>query len=104
MALPVRRREQTTSRSPSAWGPFRELDELQGRMAELLISGEIEERERNGILRRRARRTGCFEYRVAVPSRPDPGARLADGVLTVRVHEPEPARSRRVEVQSGTAA
>jgi hypothetical protein len=35
MALPVRRREQTTSRPPAAFEPFRELDELQRRRAEV---------------------------------------------------------------------
>ena len=159
MALPVRRREQATSPSPSAWEPLRELDELQRRMAELMesawsgaggrdgqpwaptvdleetddawiveaevpgvrgedvnvdvadselvISGEIEERERKGILRRRARRTGRFEYRVTLPSQPDPGgveASLADGVLRVRVPKPDHARSRRIEVRSGAPA
>ena len=154
MALPVRRREQTTSRPPAAWEPFREFDELQRRTAELMesvwsgigggedqpwipsvdfeetddawiveaevpgvrrddvnvelrdselvISGEIKERERTGILRRRTRRTGRFEYRVVLPGQPEPDAveaTLDDGVLTVPVPKPEQARPRRVEVQ-----
>jgi HSP20 family protein len=60
MALPARRREQTTSRPPA------------------------------------------FEHRVVLPGQPDPDAVEAavdDGVLTVRVPGPEPARPRRVEVQ-----
>jgi HSP20 family protein len=70
---------------------------------ELEISGEIKERERKGILRRRTRRTGRFEYRVVLPEQPDPegiDATLEDGVLTVRVPKPEQTRRRRVEVQA----
>src|SRR3984893_460080 len=37
---------------------------------ELGIRGEIKEKERKGILRRRTRRTGQFEYRVALPGHP----------------------------------
>jgi HSP20 family protein len=72
--------------------------------SELVISGEIKERERKGILRRRTRRTGRFEYRVTLPGPVDPDgveATLADGVLTVRVPKPEQARARRVEVREG---
>src|SRR3954451_152936 len=36
--------------------------ELRG--SELAISGEIKEREREGILRRRARKTGEFDYHI----------------------------------------
>jgi len=158
MALPVRRRDhgQQATRSPTVWEPFRELDEIQRRTAELIdsvwsggaratddlpwvpavdveetddawiieaevagvrredvdvevrdselvVSGEIVERERAGILRRRTRRTGRFEYRVVLPEPPDPegiDATLEDGVLTVRVPKPEQTRRRRVEVQA----
>jgi hypothetical protein len=41
MALPVRRREQTTSRSRAAWEPLRELEELQRRTAELMESVRV---------------------------------------------------------------
>jgi len=34
---------------------------------ELAVHGEIRERERAGILRRRTRRTGQFDYRVRLP-------------------------------------
>jgi HSP20 family protein len=70
---------------------------------ELEISGEIKERERKGILRRRTRRAGFFNYRVTLPGPVDAGnvdAKLDDGVLTVRVPKPEQARARRVDVQS----
>ncbi|MEA2383712.1 MAG: hypothetical protein QOH72_3683 [Solirubrobacteraceae bacterium] len=72
----------------------------------LVISGEIKERERKGILRRRTRRTGRFEYRVTLPVRVDADAieaSLADGVLTVRVPKPEQSRPKRVEVQARSA-
>ncbi|HEX3906882.1 MAG TPA: Hsp20 family protein [Mycobacteriales bacterium] len=37
------------------------------RDSELVITDEIKARERKGILRRRTRRTGRFEYRVVLP-------------------------------------
>ena len=162
MALPVRRRDngRQTTRSSAVWEPFRELDELQRRTAELIdsvwsrgtrarddlpwvpavdveetddawiveaevpgvrredvdvdvrdseliVSGEIVERERTGILRRRTRRMGRFEYRVVLPEQPDPegiDATLEDGVLTVRVPKPEQTRRRRVEVQTAQSS
>jgi HSP20 family protein len=70
--------------------------------SELVITGEIKERERSGILRRRTRRVGQFEFRVTLPSDADPeavDASLSDGVLTVRVPKPQESRPRRVEVQ-----
>ena len=152
-ALPTRRRDMT-ARPVRRFEPFREFDQLQAQMGELLesalagapgegapwipavdieetddawiveaevpgvrrkdvdvevrdselvVSGEIVERERTGILRRRTRRTGRFEYRVVLPEQPDPegiDATLEDGVLTVRVPKPEQTRRRRVEVQA----
>jgi HSP20 family protein len=70
---------------------------------ELSITGEIKEREHKGALRRRARRTGRFDYRVGLPDRVDPDkieANLAEGVLTVRVPKSERAQRRRIEVKS----
>jgi HSP20 family protein len=68
---------------------------------ELVISGEMKERERKGILRRRTRRTGRFDYRVTLPGDADAAnieASLHDGILTVRVPKPERTRPRRIEV------
>jgi HSP20 family protein len=68
---------------------------------ELSISGEIRERERKGILRRHARHTGRFEYHVTLPSLLEVDkidARLAEGVLTLRVPKAERARRQRIEV------
>jgi HSP20 family protein len=70
---------------------------------ELVISGEIKEQERKGIVRRKARRVGQFAYRVMLPERVDHEqihAQLKDGVLTIRVPKSQRAQRRRVEVTS----
>ena len=72
--------------------------------SELVISGELKERERRGILRRRTRRTGQFVYRVTLPGDADSDrieASLNEGVLSVRIPKPERARRRRIEIKSG---
>ena len=72
--------------------------------SELAIWGELKERERRGILRRRTRRTGHFDYRVTLPGDAESDrieASLNDGVLTVRIPKPERARRRRIEIKSG---
>jgi HSP20 family protein len=77
---------------------------IEVRDSELVISGEIKERERKGILRRRTRRVGRFDYRVTLPGEADPegiDAKLKDGVLTVRVPKPEQSRPRHIEVKEG---
>jgi len=71
--------------------------------SELTISGEIKEREREGILRKRTRRVGRFEYRVVLPDQVDADgidAKLNNGVLTVRVPKAERAQRRRIEIGS----
>jgi HSP20 family protein len=71
------------------------------RDSQLVISGEIKERERKGILRRRTRRVGQFEYPVSLPGAGDAErikADLHDGVLTVRVPKPEGSRPRQIQV------
>ncbi len=78
--------------------------DVELRDSELIISGEIKEKERVGVLRRRTRRTGEFEYRVILPGQADEehiDAKLHDGVLTVRVPKSERARPRRIEVKPG---
>jgi HSP20 family protein len=70
---------------------------------ELTISGEVAQRERTGTMRRQARRTGRFEYRLTLPDHVDADkvdATLADGVLTVRVPKAQQAQRRRIEVKS----
>jgi HSP20 family protein len=69
---------------------------------ELTIAGEVKEKEREGVLRRRTRRVGRFDYRVRLPDQLDPEkieAKLDDGVLTVRVPKSERAQRRRIEVK-----
>jgi HSP20 family protein len=59
---------------------------LSGRR--VTISGEREEKERTGVLRRRVRNMGSFRYEVVLPAdvnEDSVDARLHDGVLTVRV-------------------
>jgi HSP20 family protein len=85
-------------------GVKREDVDIEVRGNELIVSGEIKERERVGILRRRTRRVGEFEYRVTLPSEvssDEVDASLKDGVLTLRIPKPEQTRPRRIEVQSG---
>lgn len=70
---------------------------------ELIINGEIKEREHEGLLRRSTRRTGRFEYRAVLPSDVNAekvGATLDDGVLRVTVPKAEAARPRHVEIRS----
>jgi HSP20 family protein len=69
---------------------------------ELEISGEIKERERKGILRRRTRRVGMFDFRVTLPGHVDADAveaSMNDGVLSVRIPKPQHARPHRIEVK-----
>src|SRR4051812_12797852 len=77
---------------------------VEVRESELVITGEIKERERKGILRRRSRPTGRFEYRVTLPGPVDAEgveATMGNGVLTVRVPKPKQARPHRIEVANG---
>ncbi len=74
---------------------------VEVRDSEVMISGDIKARERKGILRRRTRKTGEFEFRVTLPGPTNPDAITADvkdGVLAVRIPKPEEARPRRIEV------
>jgi HSP20 family protein len=73
--------------------------ELEGN--ELQVSGEIKQRE--GKFRRRTRRVGRFELRVALPDGVDRGAvdaKLDRGVLTVRVPKAEKAQRRKIDVKA----
>jgi HSP20 family protein len=106
----------------SAWTPFVDIEEqddayvLEAEIPgvqrndvnielvgnELMITGELKEKERKGIVRRRTRRVGTFDYRVMLPSQVDSTgieAKLADGVLTVRVPKMKQDR-RKIEVKA----
>ena len=77
--------------------------DVEVRENELRVSGEIKEKERKGILRRQMRRVGQFEHVVALPGEVDPDkveAKLADGVLTVRLSKSQVRRPRHVEIKS----
>jgi len=70
----------------------------------LTITGEFKDRERTGILRRRTRRTGRFEFRTTLPASVNTEAitaSLHDGVLTVKVPKGDEAKPRRVEITGG---
>ena len=69
---------------------------------ELTITGEIKERERKGVLRRRTRKVGRFDFRVTLPEQVDPDgieAKLDEGVLTVRIPKAQQAQRRQVEIK-----
>ena len=73
--------------------------ELEG--TALRVTGEYKERERTGVLRRRERRIGRFEHLITLPDGIDPDkieARLADGVLSIKVLKAPTNRPRRIEV------
>jgi HSP20 family protein len=73
------------------------------RDSEVVVTGEIKEKERKGLLRRRTRPVGKFEYRVLLRgdvNADDVEASLDDGVLTIRIPKAEQARPRRIEVGS----
>jgi HSP20 family protein len=74
---------------------------VEVRDQELAIFGEIKERKRAGVLRRRTRRVGRFDYHVTLPGETDPeqiDATLKDGVLTVRIAKPKRGRPRQIEI------
>ena len=95
----------------SAWiveaevpGVSREDINVELRDGELVISGDVKERERTGRVRRRSRRTGHFEYHVMLPGEIDEeriDATLHEGVVTVRAPKTERAKARRIEVRAG---
>jgi HSP20 family protein len=82
-------------------GVRREDVDIQLYGNELVVTGELKERERKGLLRRRTRRVGEFEYRVTLPGdiRADGvEASLDSGVLTVRVPKTNAANPKKIEI------
>jgi HSP20 family protein len=76
---------------------------IEMRGEELRISGQFQQRERTGALRRQNRPTGDFEYVVDLPSDIDPNrveATYDNGVLTVTVGKAQGAQPRRIEISA----
>jgi HSP20 family protein len=70
---------------------------------ELTITGEVKEEEKKGVVRKRMRRYGRFDYRLTLPDQLDAekvDAKLKDGVLTVRVPKAERAQRRQIDIKS----
>jgi HSP20 family protein len=68
---------------------------------ELVVTGEVKERKREGLFRRRTRRVGEFEMRVTLPGQlreADVEASLAYGVLKVYVPKAENTKTNRITV------
>jgi len=73
--------------------------ELHGKLLD--VTGELKEKEREGLLRHRTRRVGRFHYRVQLPDAVDADkveAALSDGVLTVTVPKVEAAKPKRIAI------
>ena len=67
----------------------------------LTVTGEVREKERTGVLRRRTRRVGRFHYSVTLPGEVDAdsvSAQLHDGVLAIRVPKAAQAKARRISI------
>jgi HSP20 family protein len=83
-------------------GVRRDDVQIELRENEVRISGEIKEKERTGVLRRRTRRTGQFQYVVALPGQVDHDqvdAELSNGVLTVRLGKSAKSQPRQISVR-----
>ncbi|MFE0376749.1 Hsp20/alpha crystallin family protein [Streptomyces inhibens] len=82
-------------------GIRREDIDVEVSESELSISGELKEREREGVLRRRGRPTGRFEYRAMLPTMKadDVHASLSEGVLTVTIPKAQGTKSRHIEIE-----
>jgi HSP20 family protein len=75
--------------------------DIQLNDSELVVRGEIKERERAGILRRRTRRVGEFEFRVTLPGQTDAeqiDAKLDAGVLAIRIPKPQETQPRHIDI------
>ncbi|MGW5479384.1 Hsp20/alpha crystallin family protein [Streptomyces sp. NPDC004008] len=74
---------------------------------ELVVTGEIKEKERKGVLRRSTRRTGSFEYRLQLPGEVDTDkitADMKDGILTITVPKAEVTKPRRIEISEASGS
>jgi len=69
---------------------------------DLRITAELEEREREGVVRRQTRRSGRFDYRVSLPGEVDSDgceADLDNGVLRLRLPKTTASMRRRIPVK-----
>ncbi len=76
---------------------------IEMRGEELRISGQFQDRDRSGVMRRQNRPMGDFEYIVDLPSDIDPDrveATYDNGVLTVSVGKARDAQPRRIEISA----
>jgi HSP20 family molecular chaperone IbpA len=77
--------------------------QIEVRDGEIRVFGSFGERRREGTLRHHARRTGEFEYLVALPGdveADDAEAELDRGVLTIKAPKTDGQRARRIAVQA----
>lgn len=91
--LPTLRRDSDLT----GYDPFQELE---GRR--LTVTAERRERERVGILRRRARHVGALHHEVMLPGEvadEDVEAELDSGVLSLRLPKAESSRRRRIPIR-----
>jgi HSP20 family protein len=82
-------------------GARREDITLEASPTELRISGRVVDRERTGVMRHRARRTGHFSYRLSLPAGIDPDAITStyeDGVLTITLRRSEGSGPHRIDI------
>ncbi|GAA1160214.1 Hsp20/alpha crystallin family protein [Kribbella jejuensis] len=71
----------------------------------LTVHGEVKHRERKGFLRQQTRRVGEFHHSITLPGdvvTDQITADLKDGVLIIRAPKPATARSRRIQITTGT--
>jgi HSP20 family protein len=79
--------------------------DIELRDSELRVFGSFKERRREGTLRHHARRTGDFEYLVALPGDVDAEAveaELEGGVLTIVAPKLREQHARRISIQGRT--
>lgn len=84
-------------------GVKRDDIDLELRHNELVVCGEIKDRARQGVLRRKARRVGGFEHVIALPDEIDPErieANFSNGVLMIRLGKTGTSRARKIEIKS----
>ncbi|WP_131745945.1 Hsp20/alpha crystallin family protein [Frankia sp. Cppng1_Ct_nod] len=112
---------ELASRERRSWAPAADMEETEDsyiidadlpgvpakavnidvRGNEVTITAEIQDRQHRGVMRQQARRTGRYEYSVRLPGDVNPDnseARLADGVLQLRLPKVSATASRHVPV------